>query len=360
MLLFALLFSLIHTQDAEIARIEKAAAGKPVRILVPAVSSQQNVNSGAEIFDAPNGKVLLQVPRGLMAHVLEKKQGWFKVAILEPFVLEGWVPPKSAAYLINANTIFYASPTDTAARGLINQGVIVFPGKAQGELTEVEVHHHTPIRVWVPTTRIGTKFVTSSPMNYRYQSRWNRYVFECSPGPLFAEKNSKVVVATLLDKAYFKKDSESADWVEISVVSDYDMRFKAWVPAKRMGTQSQYYYNHQYSFRVTQIQPVSWFSGGFHFARTVSAQLLRDSTGNMIHLRAGTPIAHILKDPSGLYMITLGRRNYHYRPSLSSLLDALEGTTATSPYYVSQYDQMWIIRAYMPLSLLDITISSTP
>ena len=357
MQLLWLLFSLLNTQTSEIARIEKAAAGKPVRILVPLVSSYANVNAGTDIHDAPNGKILLQVPRGLEAHVLETRQGWSRIAILKPFVLEGWVPQKSAAFLINANTLFFSSATDTVARGVINQGVIVFPGKVSGELTEVSVHHQTPVRVWVPTARVGVKFETGANPNFRYTSRWNRYVFECAPGPLFAEKNSKVVVAELLDKAFFKKETEGADWVEISVVSDYDMRFKAWVPAKRLGTQSQYYYNYQYSFRVSQLLTDSWFVGGFQFARTVSAQLRPDSATHLIHLRAGTPISHIARDPNGLFTVSMGRRNYYYRPNLSMLLDALEGVN-TSQYYMSSYDQMWIIRAWMPLSLLDVTVSA--
>ncbi len=352
-----LLFSLLNTQTAEIARIEKAAAGKPVRILVPTVSSYANVNAGTEIYDLPNGKVLLQVPRGLAAYILETRAGWSKIAVLQPFVLEGWVPQKSAAFIINANTLFYSSATDTEARGLINQGVIVFPGKVSGELTEVTVHHQTPIRVWVPTARIGVKFENTSNPNFRYNSRWNRYVFECTPGPLFADKTGKVVVAELLDKAYFKKETEGTDWVEISVVADYDLRFKAWVPAKRLGTQSQYYYNYQYSFRVGQLLTESWFVGGFQFSRTVSAQLRPDSAAYLIHLRAGTPISHIAKEPNGLFAVSLGRRNYYYRPNLSTLLDALEGVN-TSQYYMSSYDQMWIIKAWMPLSLMDVTIST--
>ncbi|PKN47389.1 MAG: hypothetical protein CVU59_03035 [Deltaproteobacteria bacterium HGW-Deltaproteobacteria-17] len=351
-----LLVTLLNTQTTEIARIEKAAAGKPVRILVPTVSTYANVNAGCDIHDAPNGKVLLQVPRGLSAHILETRQGWHRIAVLNPFVLEGWIPQKSAAFIINANTLFYSSATDTEARGLVNQGVIVFPGKVSGELTEVTVHHQTPIRVWVPTARIGVKFENNTNPNYRYNSRWNRYVFECSPGPLYAGKNSKVVVAELLDKAYFKKETEGTDWIEISVVSDYDMRFKAWVPAKRMGTQSQYYYNYQYSFRVGQLLTDSWFVGGFLFSRPVSAQLQPDSSAHRIHLRAGTPISHIARDSNGLFAVTFGRRNYYYRPTLSTLLDALEGVN-TSQYYISSYEQMWIIKTWMPLTLMDVTIS---
>ncbi|PKN21854.1 MAG: hypothetical protein CVU65_16075 [Deltaproteobacteria bacterium HGW-Deltaproteobacteria-22] len=352
-----LLVTLLNTQTTEITRIEKAAAGKPVRILVPMISSYSNVNAGCDIHDAPNGKVLLQVPRGLSAHILETRQGWLRIAVLKPFVLEGWIPQKSAAFIINANTLFFASAKDAEARGLVNQGVIVFPGKVSGELTEVTVHHQTPIRVWVPTARIGVKFENNTNPNYRYNSRWNRYVFECSPGPLYAGKNSKVVVAELLEKAFFKKETEGADWIEISVVSDYDMRFKAWVPAKRMGTQSQYYYNYQYSFRVGQLLNDSWFVGGFQFSRPVSAQLRPDSSAYMIHLRAGTPISHIAREPNGLFAVSFGRRNYYYRPTLSTLLDALEGVN-TSQYYVSSYDQMWIIKAWMPLTLMDVTISA--
>jgi len=355
-----LLFPLLATQTpqiSEIARIEKAAAGKPVRILVPTVSSYANVNAGAEILDAPNGKVLLQVPRGLPAHVLETRGGWHRVAVLQPFVLEGWVAPRGAAFLVNANTLFFGSATDTEARGMLNQGVIVFPGKVQGDMTEVEVHHQTPIRIWIPTARIGVKFETNPSPNYRYSSRWNRYVFECAPGPLYAGKNSKVVIGELLDKAFFKKETEGTDWVEVSVVSDYDIRFKAWVPAKRVGTQSQYYYNYQYSFRVGMLLTDSWFVGGFQFGRPVTAQLRPDSSAHRIHLRAGTPISHINREPNGLYAVSMGRRNNYYRPNLSTLLDALEGVN-TSQYYISPYDQMWIIRVWMPLSLLDVTVAA--
>ncbi len=357
MTLLRLLLLLLANPHPELVRIEKEAAGKPARVLVPTVSSYANVNAGAEIHDAPNGKVLLQVPRGLTAHLLETRGGWHRVAILKPFVLEGWVAPKGAAFLINANTIFYGAPNDTEARGTLNQGVMVFPGKVQGEMTEVTVHHQTPVKVWVPTSRIGVKFENSSNPAFRYSSRWNRYVFEVAPGPLFAGKNSKVLVGELLDKAFFKKETEGTDWVELSVVSDYDIRFKAWVPAKRVGTQSQYYYNYQYSFRVGQLLADTWFVGGFEFARPVAAQLLPDSATHRIYLRAGTPISHIVKEPNGLYAVSMGRRNNYYRPNLSTLLDALEGVN-TSQYYISSYDQMWIIKVWMPLTLLDVTIAA--
>jgi len=81
--LFWLLLPLLANPHPELARIEKEAAGKPARILVPTVSSYANVNAGAELHDAPNGKVLLQVPRGLTAHLLETRFGWHRVAVLK-------------------------------------------------------------------------------------------------------------------------------------------------------------------------------------------------------------------------------------------------------------------------------------
>ncbi len=355
---FLLLLGLwMPQQVSEIARIEKVAAGKPQRVLVPAVSAQGNIHLGAELYDAPSGTRLLQVPRGLPAFLLETKGEWHKVAILEPFVLEGWVPRKSVSFIINANTLFYSGPRDENPRGLVNQGLMVFPRRTVGDMMEVDVHHHTPVRIWVPAGRVGIRFESNTHINYRYQSRWNRFVFECEPGPLYADRNSQVVVATLLEKAYFKKESETAGWVEIAVVSDYDMRFKAWVPAKRMGTQSQYYYSYQYSFRVNQTLQENWFRGGFQTARPVSAQVQPvTSPKSLIHLRSGTPVSHIIREPSGLYAITMGRRNYYFRPNLSTLLDALEGVNMNQ-YYVSQYDQMWVIRAWLPLTLLDLTVS---
>lgn len=106
-----------------------------------------------------------------------------------------------------------------------------------------------------------------------------------------------------------------------------------------------------------QLLADTWFVGGFEFARPVAAQLLPDSATHRIYLRAGTPISHIVKEPNGLYAVSMGRRNNYYRPNLSTLLDALEGVN-TSQYYISSYDQMWIIKVWMPLTLLDVTIAA--
>lgn len=346
---------------AEIARIEKAAAGKPVQLLVPAVSSYTNINAPAELFDAPSGKSLVKVPRGLPAFAMETRpDGWTRVVVLSPFVLEAWAPPKGLALIINANTPFYASPNDSEARGMLSQGVMVRIEKRSGDMVQVNVHHHLPLRVWVPAARVGVKFENVPAVNFRYSSRWNRNVFECSPGPLYADKNSSVVVAELLDKGHFKKESEKGDWVEIASASDYDIRFKAWVPAKRMGTQSQYYYQYQYSFRVPQIPLGSWFSGSFRLTRPMAAQLQPDSASRL-YLRAKTPIDSIRKHRENLYHVTFSRRFVYYRPTLSFLLNALESEPAENALnpYASSYDPQFILNVWMPLTLADVTIDPT-
>ncbi len=344
---------------AEIARIEKAAAGRPTRLLVPLTSSYTNMNAPAELFDAPAGRSLVQVPRGLPVSILETRpDGWSRVAVLSPFVMEGWAHPKGAAFIINANTLFYAAPGDAEARGMLAQGVMVRPGKRVGDMMQVDVHHHLPIRVWVPAARVGVKFENAPNVNFRYTSRWNRNVFECSPGPLYAAKGSTLVVAELLEKGYFKKETEGGDWIEIASASDYDIRFKAWVPARRMGTQSQYYYHYQYSFRIPQIPADNWFSGGFMLARPMAAQLQPEASAARLYLRAGTLLSSIQKQGE-LHRVILSRRFGYMRPSLSFLLNSLESEAAAEEPnpYASSYDQPFFLRVFMQLSLADLAIA---
>lgn len=352
-------FLVVQNPAVEIARIEKAAERKPVQLLVPTVTSYSNMNAGAELFHAPSGKSLIYVPRGLPVHVLERRaDGWSRVAILSPFVMEGWAHPKGLAYIINASTFFYASANDTNARGMLAQGVMVQMEKRVGDMVQVQVHHHIPIRVWVPAARVGVKFENVPAVNFRYKSRWNRNVFECSPGPLYASLGSSVVIAELREKAFFKKEKESGDWIEIASASDYDIRFKAWVPAKRMGAQAQYYYQHQYSFRVSEILTDSWFTGGFVLTRPMAAWLHRNDTMGQVYLRAGTRLNMIQKQSEGVYQVILSRGVSFYRPTLSVLLNALENETSKQQYGAYQptwYAQSFTLRVWMSLELTDVT-----
>lgn len=352
-------FLVVQNPAVDIARIEKAADRKPVQLLVPTVSSYSNMNAGAELFDAPSGKHLINVPRGLPVHVLQRRaDGWSRVAILSPFVMEGWAHPKGLASIINASTLFYASANDTVARGMLAQGVMVQVEKHVGDMVQVQVHHHIPIRVWVPAARVGVKFENVPAVKFRYNSHWNRNVFECSPGPLYSSFGSSVVIAELREKAFFKKEKQSGDWIEIASASDYDIRFNAWVPAKRMGTQSQYYYQHQYSFRVADILTDSWFRGGFVLTRPMVAWLERNNTMGRVYLRAGTRLNMIQKQSEGVYQVILSRGVSFYRPTLSVLLNALENETSEQQSRVHQstlYSQHFTVRVWMSLELTDVT-----
>ncbi len=337
-----------------IARLDaEAKRGKPW-LLVPEKTQNYGYYDGVKVHSAPLGKVVMEVPRGLKVWVVKRTKGWAQIIITVPFVVKGWVKEGNIGQIISQNTLFYGAPSLAGgARGWLRQGVVVSKAKKRGDFYEVELHHLMPMKIFVPAAAVGIKFGPYKNVYYSFYSRWQRNLYEVSPGPVYLSPGKAATVGTLMGKAKMKIESYRGNWAQIASPTDYDMKFRGWVEKKRVGKTAYYYYSYKYSFRVDSVFDTSWLQGKYSLATDKAA--FSDSAASVpfAYIRKGTPITFFKKVGSGMFMAVLSRKNYGAVPSLTTLLDSFENSTWTN-YYFSQYDKAYELKVFLYMGFEDI------
>ncbi|MBN2725424.1 MAG: hypothetical protein JXR95_15270 [Deltaproteobacteria bacterium] len=356
-LLIIVSLSGVNAQQA-IDAIEKKAKGKTEWLLLPDKPYYGNYYQGVDIFHRPDGNRIVEAPKSLKVVKLREKKGWSEIAVLNPYILTGWVKSGCLSKIITRNTFFYHKPSLKAQAGYFSQGVIVREIKKQGKFSLVELNHYVPLRVWVESIDVGLKFERYRYVKYKYYSKWKRNIYEVKKGAIYEGTDKKVITAFLTDDSKFKVERTQGKMTQIASPSDYDIKFRGWVESSRVGKKPHYYYSYQYSFRSPSPVSPSWFGGQFKLNRPKT--LYSDSNGGTVqmYIRKGTPVLFFKKTDGILFEIVFGRGYYNSRSStLTYLLDSFDQSSSQT-HYISNYDKTWKIRKYTKLSMEDFSPSN--
>jgi hypothetical protein len=337
-------------------KIEKKVKNNKTYLLYPINNTGYYASVG--LYDSPNGKLMVNFPKGLPVKFIKKKGNWVKVAVTMPYIVVGWLKEENLAVLITQNTLFYSSPKLKKVMGYFKRGLVIKNFKKRGKAAEVVLHDKLPIKVYVPGKNVGTSLAKYKSISYYYKSTWRRNVYEVSPGKIFSKKDvTSSTVAVLLKKGKFKSISTVGKWVKIAPVSDYDIKFSGWIPKKRMNFKtSYYYYSHRYNFILSYPIKSSWLQGGYKLTKPKYAYIKENDTIAKVYLKKGTIVSFIGKKGKGLYEVVLRNRSYGNTRTLTSLLDAFE-IKKTFSAYISSYDKMYYLKLYMHLAIGDVTSS---
>jgi hypothetical protein len=356
MALFSILFSIL-TVLTPIESLEKKSKKGIKRLLVPIKVQSGGYYQGVKVYNSPGGNMLFEVPKGLLVSVIKKKKKWSHIVITTPWYSEGWVKNSALGLVITENTYFYGSPKkNSLPAGWLKQGVIVEIVKKRGEFVEIVFHHHIPLRVFVKADKVGTKFGAHKNVRFKYYSKWKRNLYEVSKGPIYRDngKSGKIAFLTKPSKLKIEKRAKGNKWAYVSSPSEYDMKFKGWVPNKRVGKKPHYYYSYRYSFRLNAVFTKSWLKGKYRLSVNKGVFLNATSTVPKVFLKKGSPISFFKNLGNGLFKVVFSRKEYGAAASLTSLLDYFENKSNYNSYYSSNYDKVYELKSFLYMGFDDI------